>query len=132
MPQSAATNAPRALSNAAKFTAAPQRVAASEGRSNGPHNQLVLLNIFWRDFSCDHMRRTRSYDRRSSPCSTRKKFSFASSMGAREIHGGKIDVLVGAAGFTASLILRTNGNRQTVQIGYRDDIRGESITMVRS
>jgi hypothetical protein len=53
-------------------------------------------------------------------------------MGAREIHGGKIDVLVGAAGFAASLILRTNGNRQTVQIGYRDDIRGESITMVRS
>jgi hypothetical protein len=53
-------------------------------------------------------------------------------MGAREIHGGKIDVLVGAAGFTASLILRTNGNRQTVQIGYREDIRGESITMVRS
>jgi len=57
-------------------------------------------------------------------------------MGARvssEVHGGgKIDVLVGAPGFTASLTLRTNGNRQTVQISSKDDIRGESITMVRS
>jgi len=56
-------------------------------------------------------------------------------MGARvssEIHGGKIDVLVGAAGFTASLMLRTNGNRQTVQISCTGDIRGESITMTRS
>jgi hypothetical protein len=56
-------------------------------------------------------------------------------MGARvssEIHGGKIDALVGAPGSTASLMLRTNENRQTVQISSRDDIRGESITMVRS
>jgi hypothetical protein len=56
MPQSAATNTPRALSNAAKFTAAPQRVVALEGRFNGSNNQLVLLNIFWRDFSRDDMR----------------------------------------------------------------------------
>jgi hypothetical protein len=56
-------------------------------------------------------------------------------MGARvssEIRGGKIDVLFGAPGFTASLMLRTNGNRQTVQISSKGDIRGESITMVRS
>jgi hypothetical protein len=108
MPQSAATNTPRALSNAAKFTAAPQRVAASEGYFNGPNNQLVLLNIFWRDFSRDHTRRARSYDRRSSPCSTKKKISFASSMGApvsSKIHGGKIDVFVGVPGFTAGLTL---------------------------
>jgi hypothetical protein len=56
MPQSAATNTPRAPLNAAKFTAAPQHVAASEGRSNGLHNQLALLDIFSRDFSPDHMR----------------------------------------------------------------------------
>jgi hypothetical protein len=49
-----------------------------------------------------------------------------------EIHGGKIDVLGGAPGFTASLMLRTNGSRQTVQISSKDDIGGESITMVTS
>jgi hypothetical protein len=46
--------------------------------------------------------------------------------------GGKIDVLVEAPGFTASLMLRTSGNRQTVQISSKGDIRGVSITMVRS
>jgi hypothetical protein len=46
--------------------------------------------------------------------------------------GGKIDVRVEAPGFTASLMLRINGNRQTVQISSKGDIRGVSITMVRS
>ena len=46
--------------------------------------------------------------------------------------GGKIDVLVEAPGFTANLMLRANGNRQTVQISSKGDIRGVSITMVRS
>jgi hypothetical protein len=46
--------------------------------------------------------------------------------------GGKIDVLVEAPGFTASLMLRANGNRQTVQISSKGDIKGVSITMVRS
>jgi hypothetical protein len=46
--------------------------------------------------------------------------------------GGKIDVMVEAPGFTASLALRTSGNRQTVQISSKGDIRGVSITMVRS
>ena len=46
--------------------------------------------------------------------------------------GGKIDVLVEAPGFTANLSLRANGNRQTVQISSKGDIRGVSITMVRS
>jgi hypothetical protein len=45
---------------------------------------------------------------------------------------GKIDVLVEAPGFTASLMLRANGNRQTVQISSKGDIRGVSITMVKS
>ena len=46
--------------------------------------------------------------------------------------GGKIDVLVEAPGFTASLTLRTSGNRQTLQISSKGDIRGVTISMVRS
>lgn len=46
--------------------------------------------------------------------------------------GGKIDVMVEAPGFTASLALRTSGNKQTVQISSKGDIRGVSITMVKS
>ncbi len=45
---------------------------------------------------------------------------------------GKIDVLVEAPGFTANLTLRANGNRQTVQISSKGDIRAVSITMVKS
>ena len=45
--------------------------------------------------------------------------------------GGKIDVLVEAPGFTANLMMRTNGNRQTVQISSKGDIRGVTITMVK-
>lgn len=45
--------------------------------------------------------------------------------------GGRIDVTVEAPGFTASLTLRTNGNRQTVQISSKGDIRGVSITMTK-
>lgn len=44
---------------------------------------------------------------------------------------GKIDVKVESAGFTASLTLRTTGNKQTVQISSQGDIRGVSITMVK-
>ena len=45
---------------------------------------------------------------------------------------GRIDVIVEAPGFTASLSLRTSGNKQTVQISSKGDIRGVSITMVKS
>jgi hypothetical protein len=45
---------------------------------------------------------------------------------------GKIDVTVESPGFTASLTLRASGNRQTVQISSKGDIRGVSITMVKS
>ena len=45
--------------------------------------------------------------------------------------GGKIDVLVEAPGFTANLMMRTNSNRQTVQISSKGDIRGVSIAMVK-
>jgi hypothetical protein len=46
--------------------------------------------------------------------------------------GGRIDVMVEAPGFTASLTLRTSGNRQSVQISSKGDIRGVSINMVKS
>lgn len=45
--------------------------------------------------------------------------------------GGQIEVFVEAAGFAASLTLRTNGNRQTVQISSKGEIKGVNITMVR-
>jgi hypothetical protein len=45
--------------------------------------------------------------------------------------GGQIDVFVEAAGFAANLTLRTNGNRQTVHIDSKGEIRGVTITMVK-
>jgi hypothetical protein len=46
--------------------------------------------------------------------------------------GGRIDVFVEAAGFAANLTLQTTGNRQTVQINSKGEIRGVNITMVKS
>ena len=46
--------------------------------------------------------------------------------------GGQIEVFVEANGFSANLTLRTNGNKQTVQISSKGDIRGVNITMVKS
>ena len=46
--------------------------------------------------------------------------------------GGKIDVFVEAVGFSANLSLRTTGNKQTVQIVSKGEIRGVTITMVKS
>jgi len=43
--------------------------------------------------------------------------------------GGTIDVFVEAAGFAANLTLRTTGNKQTVQISSKGEIKGVSITM---
>jgi hypothetical protein len=40
--------------------------------------------------------------------------------------------VVEAPGFTASLLMRTNGNKQTVQISSKGDIRSVTITMVKS
>ena len=45
--------------------------------------------------------------------------------------GGRIEVFVQAAGFAASLTLQTNGNKQTVQISSKGEIRGVNITMVK-
>jgi hypothetical protein len=46
--------------------------------------------------------------------------------------GGRIDVFVEASGFAANLTLTTTGNRQTVQISSKGEIRGVNITMVKS
>ena len=43
--------------------------------------------------------------------------------------GGRIDVFVEASGFAANLTLTTTGNRQTVQISSKGEIRGVNITM---
>src|ERR1700746_1577835 len=44
--------------------------------------------------------------------------------------GGQIEVFVQANGFAANLTLRTNGNKQTVQISSKGEIRGVNITVV--
>lgn len=53
-----------------------------------------------------------------------------------ELHGtaggGRIEVFVEANGFAANLTLMTNGNKQTVQISSKGEIRGVNITMVKS
>jgi hypothetical protein len=46
--------------------------------------------------------------------------------------GGRIEVFVEASGFAANLTLTTTGNRQTVQISSKGEIRGVNITMVKS
>ena len=45
---------------------------------------------------------------------------------------GQIDVFVQAAGFAASLTLRTTGNKQVVQISSKGEIRGVNITMSKT
>lgn len=45
--------------------------------------------------------------------------------------GGTMDVFVEASGFAATLTLRTTGNKQTVQISSKGEIRGVTITMTR-
>jgi hypothetical protein len=46
--------------------------------------------------------------------------------------GGQIDVFVEASGFAANLNLRTNGNKQNVQIDSKGEIRGVKITMTKT
>jgi hypothetical protein len=45
--------------------------------------------------------------------------------------GGQIEVFVQANGFAANITLRTTGNKQTVQISSKGEIRGVNITMVK-
>jgi len=46
--------------------------------------------------------------------------------------GGQIDVFVEASGFAANLNLKTNGNKQVVQIDSKGEIRGVKITMTKT
>jgi hypothetical protein len=46
--------------------------------------------------------------------------------------GGQIEVFVEAAGFAATLNLRSNGTKQVVQIDSKSEIRGVTITMTKS
>ena len=46
--------------------------------------------------------------------------------------GGQIDVFVEASGFAANLNLKTNGNKQNVQIDSKGEIRGVKITMTKT
>ena len=48
------------------------------------------------------------------------------------VSGGHIVAAVGAPGFSASLSLTTQGNRQSISIASQGDIRNVSISMVRS
>ena len=45
--------------------------------------------------------------------------------------GGHIDVFVEAAGFAANITLTTRGNRQSVSINSKGEIRGVQISMVK-
>jgi len=47
------------------------------------------------------------------------------------VGGGQIQVFVEANGFAANLTVRTSGNKQTVQIDSKGEIRGVNITMVK-
>jgi len=46
--------------------------------------------------------------------------------------GGRIEVFGEASGFAANLTLTTTGNKQTVQISSKGEIRGVNITIVKS
>jgi hypothetical protein len=46
--------------------------------------------------------------------------------------GGQIEVFVEASGFAANLTLRTTGNKQSVSISSKGEIRGVNITMTKS
>jgi hypothetical protein len=48
------------------------------------------------------------------------------------VGAGQIQVFVEANGFAANITLRINGAKQTVQINSKGEIRGVTITMVKS
>ena len=66
-------------------------------------------------------------DRISGNWSERSRNIFGNLQGTAG--GGQIDVFVEASGFAANLTLRTTGNKQTVQISSKGEIRGVTITM---
>jgi hypothetical protein len=68
-------------------------------------------------------------DRISGNWSERSRNIFGNLQGTAG--GGQIDVFVEASGFAANLTLRTTGNKQTVQISSKGEIRGVNITMTK-
>ena len=70
---------------------------------------------------------TSSGDRISGNWSEKSRNIFGNLQGTAG--GGQIDVFVEASGFAANLTLRTTGNKQTVQISSKGEIRGVTITM---
>ena len=72
---------------------------------------------------------TSNGDRISGNWSERSRNIFGNLQGTAG--GGQIEVFVEAAGFAANLTLTTRGNRQTVQISSKGEIRGVNITMTR-
>ena len=72
---------------------------------------------------------TSNGDRISGNWSERSRNIFGNLQGTAG--GGQIDVFVEASGFAANLTLRTSGNKQTVQISSKGEIRGVTITMAK-
>jgi hypothetical protein len=70
---------------------------------------------------------TSNGDRISGNWSERSRNIFGNLQGTAG--GGQIEVFVEAAGFAANLTLTTRGNKQTVQISSKGEIRGVNITM---
>ena len=72
---------------------------------------------------------TSNGDRISGNWSERSRNIFGNLQGTAG--GGQIEVFVEAAGFAANLTLTTRGNKQTVHISSKGEIRGVNITMTR-
>lgn len=73
---------------------------------------------------------TSNGDRISGNWSERSRNIFGNLQGTAG--GGQIEVFVEASGFAANLTLTTRGNKQTVSISSKSDIRGVNITMTKS
>jgi hypothetical protein len=72
---------------------------------------------------------TSNGDRISGNWSERSRNIFGNLQGTAG--GGQIDVFVEASGFAANLTLRTTGNKQSVSISSKGEIRGVNITMTK-
>src|SRR3954469_24995758 len=72
---------------------------------------------------------TSNGDRISGSWSERSRNIFGNLQGTAG--GGQIEVFVEASGFAANLTLTTRGNKQTVSISSKGEIRGVNITMTR-
>ena len=72
---------------------------------------------------------TSNGDRISGNWSERSRNIFGNLQGTAG--GGQIEVFVEASGFAANLTLRTTGNKQSVSISSKGEIRGVNITMTK-